>query len=276
MKRVAHFFDVRECPDLTALCGSFSTKQLQSPTRSTVPLIDLVYGGGSAWERFLRRLGAPADCAVAFELGVPSPKPKGNPSQTDAVFASSANVWAVEAKWTEPVDRQTVAQRISKPESDGGDPRLTVAGWLAHLQPHCRRSLCVDDFSDIIYQMVHRAASAAYLGHQRKLNPELVYLHFAPSPDRASASTEHYLRELERFHERLGKPSTLPFRVVEMPLSFNDAFKAIRGLDKRSPATAAHVKRALCAGALFTFGEPVMVSIGSVSSGCGPDLVPAP
>jgi hypothetical protein len=261
MSTAMHLFDTRSCADLAALCGSFSVKQLQSPTRSTVPLLDLVYNGGRAWEQFLHALGAPADCAVAFEFGVPSPKARGNPSQTDAVFASSSTVWAVEAKWTEPMDRQSVAKRISKRESDGGDPRLTVAGWLAHLQPHCLSPLRVEDFSDIIYQMVHRAASAAYLAEKRKLKAELIYLHFAPSPSPAAATTQHYVSELTRLHERLGRPATLPIRVVEMSLTHTEAFAAIKDLDKHSTATATRVKEALCTAPLFTFSEPTVISI---------------
>ncbi len=256
-----HSFDTRACANITDLCASFSTQQLQSPTRSTVPLIDLVYHHRPTWERFLKMLGAPLGCMVSFELGVPSPKARGNPSQTDAVFASDSSVWAIEAKWTEPIDRQTVAKRISKPEADGGDPRVTVGGWLSHLQPLCPKPLRVGDFGEIIYQMVHRAASAAYLAQKRNLKPELVYLHFVPSPRSDSATTEHYVSELTRLHERLARTPTLPISVVEMPLEYTEAFDAIKDLDKRSPATSQKVKQALCAGPVFRFGEPAMIRI---------------
>lgn len=261
MSNAIHSFNTRACPDLAALCSSFSVKQLQSPTRSTVPLIDLVYNGSAAWAQFLTALGAPRDCAVAFEFGVPSPKAGGNPSQTDAVFASASTVWAVEAKWTEPLDRQTVAVRIAKPETDGGDPRLTVAGWLKYLELVSTTPLHRDDFSDISYQMVHRAASAVWLAQSRQLKAELIYLHFAPSPDPKAATTAHYVAELTRLYQRLGRPGSLPIKVVEISLGYTREYEAIRGLDKHSPATSARVAAALCAGPLFTFSAPRVFAI---------------
>ncbi len=255
MKSGSHYFDTHGCKDSTALCSRFTGRRLQSPTRSTVPLLDLVLNNGLDWSRLLEKLGA-TDGAVHFEFGVPSPKPGGNASQTDALFASGSTVWAVEAKWTEGRDPQTIAKRISKPESDGADPRVTVTGWLAYLQPLTPHPLRLDDFRDIIYQMVHRAASAAYAAGQRNAKPELVYLHFVPSPDKASASTEHYIGELTRLHERLGRPKDFLFRVVQMPLTYTPAFLAIKDLDKHSPASRQRVREALCHGRLFTFGEP--------------------
>jgi hypothetical protein len=260
MIRPGYYFDSDPCADIAALCARFTGKRLQSPYRSTVPLIDLVHHHPAEWNGLLASLGAPSNGAVHFEFGVPAPKPGGNPSQTDVLFTSEETVWAVEAKWTEPIDAQTVAKRLAKPESDGGDPHVTVSGWFSHLQ-RFTQLLHVDDFADIIYQMVHRAASAAYVAHERNLKPELVYLHFAPSPLRSSASTGHYVSELARLHGRLGRPRDFLFRVVEMVLEPTAEFEAIKNLDKHSRTTSQAVRAALCQGPLFNFGTPSVTPI---------------
>lgn len=261
MTGAAYYFDTRDCADIAALCSHFTVKQLQSPTRSTVPLMDLVHNNQTEWNRLLEKLDVPVGCAVHFEFEVPSPKLRGNASQTDALFASASVLWAVEAKWTERRDRQTVTERISKPESDGADPRVTVNGWLTYLQRFASHPLRVDDFADVIYQMVHRAASAAYASAQRSRSPELVYLHFVPSPDPYSATTEHYIAELSRLHEGLGRPGNFPFRVAEMSLQYTSTFEAIKDMDKHSPVTSRQVREALCSGPLFTFGEAVVTQV---------------
>lgn len=251
-----YFFDTRSCADISSLCSRFTGKRLQSPTRSTLPLLDLVHNSRDAWHGLLQRLGAPSDGAIYFEFGVPSPKPGGNASQTDAVFLSDFTAWAVEAKWTEPRDNQTVTKRLSKPESDGADPRGTVSGWLAHLQPFASQPLLLEEMSGVIYQMLHRAASAAYIAAERKLDPALVYIHFVPSPDQRAATTAHYVAELLSLRERLDASAKFPFSVVEMPITNTPLFETIRDLDKHSPATSLQVKEALRSGPLFTFGEP--------------------
>jgi len=151
-----------------------------------------------------------------------------------------------------------VAKRISKPESDGADPRTTVDGWLKYLQPFTTRDLRVDDFLDVVYQVLHRAASACAVATDLQLSPHLVYLHFHPSPLESSATTDQYVSDLQHLYALLGNPSTLKITVVEMPLKPTAEFDAIKGLDKRDPGSAAVVKAALCKEPLFTFGSPII------------------
>ena len=105
--------------------------------------------------------------------------------------------------------------------------------------------------------MLHRAASACAVASARGCRPELVYLHFRPSPDRRSAATAQYVADLMHLRSLIGNAAGFPFRVVEMPLACTPEFAAIQGLDKRDPASAAQVKAALAGGPLFTFGTPV-------------------
>ena len=120
-------FDTDPMADFGELCERMAGKPLQSPYRSTVPLLSLVEYSRPRWGELLTSLDAPTDSATYFEYRVPSPKANGNPSQTDALIMSESKVWGIEAKWTEP-RYETVARRIRKPEADGADPRKTVEG----------------------------------------------------------------------------------------------------------------------------------------------------
>jgi hypothetical protein len=190
-----------------------------------------------------------------LEYGVPSPKHGGNPSQTDAMVISDKVVMAVEAKWTEP-RYETVAKRLSKLEADGADPRVTLNGWLQHLQPFATHRLQTGDFTDIVYQVLHRAASACAMATAHRCQPRLVYLHFYPSPLKNSATTDQYISDLGHLHTLLGSPAEVEFTVVEMRLHPTAAFEIIKNLNKRSPATSGQVSEALCSGPLFAFASP--------------------
>jgi hypothetical protein len=248
-------FNTRLSEDFPALCANFTGKALQSPYRSTVPLLDLVEHGNDTWRGLLATLGIPVDAPVHFEYCVPSPIPGGNPSQTDAVILSETDVWMIEAKWTEPPDKLTVEKRIIR-ESDKAIGVATIAGWLNHLQAYASHPLKPDDFRNVTYQIVHRAASACAVAKERESVPHVVYLHFDPSPLKNTAATAMYERDIAEFHALLGAPSGLTFDVVELPLCPEPAFEAIKDLDKHSPSTSTRVKEALCAGPLFSFGEP--------------------
>ena len=256
---MSYCFDKTAVADFRALLACLMGKALRSPFRSTVPLLSLMEHSPSDWGALLQAWGAPAHVAVHVEYGVASPKPGGNPSQTDAMLIAEGaiGVWAVEAKWTEPLDMKTVAKRISKPESDGAVPKVTVEGWLEHIRPYATDALELGAFGGVVYQMLHRAASACAVASARGCRPQLVYLHFCPSPDRRSAATAQYVADLMHLRSLIGNAAGFPFRVVKMPLACTPASVAIQGLDKREPASVAQVKAALAGGPLFTFGMPV-------------------
>jgi hypothetical protein len=231
MKQTQYAYDRETLADFAALCQQFTGKSLQSPFRSTVPLLSLVRHSQSAWRKLMVTLGAPADATVFFEYKVKSPKPRGRASQSDALVLSDSTVWAFEAKWTEPRDK-TVARRLSDPEQDGADPRLTLNGWLARLQPFALRPLHLDDFSTVVYQTLHRAASACTVAAEQNLRPELVYLHFHYSAKKQGASVDEYIQDLRHLHALLGDPPNFKFHVVELMVNPTEAFMRIENLPK--------------------------------------------
>ena len=261
MHRSKYCFDRKPLDGLMGLFQHMTGKALRSPYRSTVPLLSLVEQNRHAWQSVLTAVGAPIAGTVHFEYSVPSPKAKGNPSQTDAMLISNATVWAIEAKWTEP-RYETVEKRISKTEDDGADPRITVDGWLNYLRPFSSCTLSVDGFMGVVYQVLHRAASVCAVAAERKLAPHLVYLHFHPSPLQSSAKTAQYVSDLQDLYALIGNPSILKMTVVEMPLKPTAAFDAIKSLDKRAPESASLVKTALCKEPLFSFGSSRILTLG--------------
>jgi hypothetical protein len=118
MNSSRYCFDTEAVPDLVALCERFTGKSLQSPYRSTIPLLSLVEHSRKEWDALLKSWGAPTNATIHFEYRVASAKPGGNASQTDALLISGSTVWAIEAKWTEP-RYETVAKRLRRPEADG-------------------------------------------------------------------------------------------------------------------------------------------------------------
>ena len=260
MNKTKYYYNTTPMADFRSLCEQFTGKALQSPYRSTVPQLSLVGHSEADWNSLMYSLGAPDDASLHFEYCVPSPKLGGNPSQTDMMIFSESTVWAVESKWTEP-QYETVAERISKPEDDGADPRITVKGWLQHFRPFTTHDLRIEDFSGVVYQTLHRAASACAVATARKLCPEVVYLHFHPSPRKDTSTTAQYKADLTDLHGILGKPTRLTFSVVEMPMAPTPLFESIMNLDKNAPATSQLVLDALCQGALFVFGKPIITRI---------------
>lgn len=200
MNKAKYYYNTTPIADFRSLCKQFLGQPLRSPYRSTVPQLSLVGQRLEEWHSLQNALGAPHDAELHFEYGVPSPKAGGNPSQTDIMMISETTVWAIESKWTEPRDKKTVAQRISKPETDGADPRITVQGWLDHFKPFASHDLRIEDFMGVVYQTLHRVASACAVATAKKSRPEVVYLHFHPSPRKDSATTAQYEADLIDLH----------------------------------------------------------------------------
>jgi hypothetical protein len=260
MTEASLFYDKREFREFPALCDNFTGKALQSPYRSTVPLLSLVHHHPAEWHSLLSRLGVSEVTRTHFEYAVASAKLGGNPSQTDAMLFSQSLVCGIEAKWTEP-RYESVRARLARPESDGGDPSITVEGWVRHLRPYGHGDLKVDEVEDVVYQVLHRAASIGATATAHRLRPALVYLHFHPSPLKSSATTEGYVEDLRRLRCAMGEATSFAMQVVEMPIEALPAFEAIQNLDKRAPSSAAKVRSAICAAPLFVFGEPRLFTV---------------
>ncbi len=204
----------------------YSTKEFHSPTRSTVPMLSMLIHQRATFNVIFTDLGMPAESDVYLEYTVRQELGRGNASHTDAMLISGDNALAIEAKWTEPM-YDCVRKWISKGK-DEANRRLVLDGWLQLLQQRVDKKLTPTDFESSIYQMVHRAASAAAAGK----NPKLAYLLFKPSPDPRAATTNAIKNQLALLWSALGSPSNFPFYVVEITLTEEEAYQPLKLLPK--------------------------------------------
>jgi hypothetical protein len=205
----------------------------------------------------LRHMGMPEDCNLHLEYKVKPPKGIGTASHTDLMVISGEASLAVEAKWTE--SRYDTVSKWLKKGSHYKNRNDVVNGWLSLLQKHAMHELNIKDFSDAIYQTVHRAASAC--ANCKK--PKMAYLVFKLFSDTGTAIIQRIQTDLKQLHDLLGSPSTFPFYVLEVHMSPTAAFKAIEKLPKGDRATAQQVSAALLGNnRLFSFEKLCVTRIG--------------
>lgn len=257
------FFNTEEQQGIDSLIAKFGSGAFASPYRSTVPLISLVKDDYPLFDEIVRACARDAALAVHFEYQVKPAGVDANASHTDAmVYTPHAGV-AVEAKWTEPryeavptrfLNRVAQLSRLHPGKTAEHElaQKAVIEAWLNMLRPFSGRHIELDEASGIVYQMVHRAASAAASSQ----SPHLVYLHFEPSPRKGAATAKQYMDDLRALHELIGSPSGFPFYVVSLPTKPTAAFGEIEGLPKGTKDTDLRVRRALASSRLFEFGTP--------------------
>lgn len=257
------FYKGQQLSSIDEALGCYPQDEFASPTRSTVALVSLLKHGESLWNRITESLGTADDsCEVHLEYQVKSPRGRGKPSHTDIMLIQGNRSVAIECKWTEP-RYETVANWLTQGESPA-NRREVMSGWLSLLQPYAHNKLQLDQFSEAVYQTVHRAASACVAGRI----PALAYIQFRPLPN--GAEVHSTLRgDLDHLYTLLGAPEQFPSWRVEVTLKPTEGFEHIRNLTKGLPATAQAVRKALCDGALFKFEDfrlhPIVGGRGKLS-----------
>jgi hypothetical protein len=225
----------------------YGDREFKSKTRSTVTLLDLLIHSRPVFDAIVRHVGFPEQHDLHLEYMVGPLRGKGKASHTDVMLLHGRHSLAVEAKWTEPM-YETVGKWFGR----GSANKTAVRdGWIEQLGVRYSQ-----EFDSVIYQMLHRAASAAHAG----TSPQLAYLLFKPSPDQRSATTEAITRELERLWGLLSE-RRFPFHVVEVGLEPLPAFNALP--KAKTDATDDVVRYALQGDKpLFQFGPITVRQVG--------------
>ena len=165
---------------------------------------------------------------------------------------------AIEGKWTEPM-YAAVKDWPKKGATKTPNQKAVLEGWLNVLGKRLGKTFDVADFGETIYQMVHRAASAASVGER----PRLAYFLFKPSPDKRAAKPDDIFNKLTDLWNRLGKPATFLFHVVEIETIPLEAYGPLRLAVKGKETTADAVRAALLdSRPLFHFGDYRLRRIG--------------
>jgi hypothetical protein len=257
------YYNKTPIDSLDVLLSNFKGKALRSPMRSTVPLLDMALHAESHLASVVGKCGAEPESQLRFEYEARSGSESARPSQTDLMVLGNSRAVAVEAKWTES-PYESVARRLLRRTKlrrkdrsvealalDREHQEAEVRAWLAILQPLAYEPLTTADMAGVVYQMIHRAASAVATG----LSPSLVYLHFDDTESQLGASSGIYKADLARLYQKLGRPSGFRFYVAKQPIRRTAVFRTIEGLSRTLSSTRSAVCEAIKAGPLFTYGE---------------------
>ena len=189
-----------------ALLDRYSDQEFDSPTRSTIPLLEYWRSPEQRMRELTAALGVPLPPRVQlnFEHMVFPPRGRGNPSYTDLMAISPGLAIAIEAKWTEP--RYEVVEEWL---GDSTNRAEVLRGWCDLLEQRAANPILEGDLHGLPYQMVHRAASAC---HQRDVSScWLVYLVFETTAKERS----EYLADLAHLRDVLGSRSSLGIALAE-------------------------------------------------------------
>lgn len=234
----------------------YAADEFRSPTRSTVALLSLLMHRPELLQPVLKQAGCTGKMGMHLEYQMPVRKGIGNPSHTDLMVRAAGGTLAIEAKWTEP-RYESVEKWFSKGKSRQ-NKELVLRGWLEMIQPYASKRLTIDGVSSLVYQMIHRTASACAEAD----NASLAYLHFHAHGPAEPKNVAHAREDLQNLWLALGKPAKLPIYFVPVGMRPTPAYNKIAGLKKGLPETGDAVKRALRGAPLFDFEKPKMERIG--------------
>lgn len=254
-------FDMDLIQSVDAVIEKYNSGEFASPSRSTVPLLSWLKHEQDVFGELLQDLGMPQSCTLHLEYKVAPPKGKGKPSHTDIMIKSGDFALAIEAKWTEPRYETVGEWKVKGLDRQNRNDVLT--GWLDLLQRHSQRTLHVEDFNDVVYQMLHRAASACATGNCK---PKMAYLLFKPSPDTRTADTNTIRTDLDHLWRLLNCPPSFPFYLIEVNMTVTTAFKVIASLQKANEDTTRQVCATLRGSErLFNFEKYCVKRVGENS-----------
>lgn len=239
----------------------YGTKEFESPTRSTIPMLSMLKHAPGAFSEIVAQLDtSPDNYDLYLEYKVRPPKGRGKASHTDVMLLSGDTALAIEAKWTEPM-YETVYEWLGS-EAPQPNRQQVLEGWLSLLQRHSATELNPLDFSKCTYQMVHRAASAAAAGSSARM----AYLLFKPSANSQTATSETIFSQLNQLWALIGKPQSFPFFVVEVTIEPTAEFESIRHLPKSQKDTSDAVTAALLDDEpLFEFPSNTIKRVGEAT-----------
>lgn len=239
------YFDRKPILDVNQSLELYNEKEFSSPTRSTILFLSLLKDDENLFIRIMSEIGLSGNPEVHLEYKVYPTHEKKGASQTDAMVITEKDILAIEAKWTEP-RYNSVKKWLHQGRYLNRRERV-IKGWLTLLEEQCSKAFNVDEFLDVPYQMVHRAASAC----STDKTPKLAYLQFLPLIDNSSKS--EIINDLTNLWHLLGYPDIFPFYYIEVDIETSQSYNLIKNLPKKSMSTRNEVIASLVKGNLFYF-----------------------
>jgi hypothetical protein len=232
-------------PHWAAIVAALDDADLDSPRRSTVPLVAYWRDPIARLTWLRERLGFPSvsRASVSFEHPVRPRLGRGKPSYTDLMILAPATVIAIEGKYTEPT-YETVRAWLREPRDQNRCEVLR--GWLDMLDKATGAALATDVVLHLPYQLVHRAASACFSDAVQRA---VIYQVFDVT------QRERYLDEL-RHLRALVKTPALKLAVLSTPATPTERYSPLLARwDAGERKMAREVRAALLDGQAFTFAE---------------------
>ncbi|MHC9542905.1 MAG: hypothetical protein AB9903_25615 [Vulcanimicrobiota bacterium] len=247
---MALYYDKTPIPNINAAIPMYRINTFKSPTRSTIPLLELLKN-----MQFMNQilqgleLNINSNMDLHLEYHVKPPIQRSQASQTDLMVISGQSSLAIEAKWTEHLG-PTVESWLNK----GCNPSVFYH-WLGLLQKYSQNKLTSANLSNVINQMLHRAASACHVANTLNGAPKMAYLVFVASLVPRATSAQKVFNALSTLNNLLGKPQNFPFYLIEVEMSPTAHFNTIKPLPKNVAETGIAVTNALGNGPLFNFTQ---------------------
>lgn len=232
-------------PDWRALVTAIGDADLNSPRRSTVPLVAYWQDPIVQLTSLQNRLGFPpvAQASFSFEYPVSPRLGRGKPSYTDLMVLAPATAIAVEGKYTEPA-YERVREWLHVPRDQNRCDVLR--GWLDMLDEVTGAALTIDAVLHLPYQLVHRAASACFPSATHRA---VIYQLFD------TTHCQRYLEELCQLRALVNTPA-LKLGVLATPTAPTERYsRLLARWDAGGRNMAREVRSALLDGQTFAFKE---------------------
>lgn len=121
-------------------------------------------------------------CRLYFEYPVPSRDGKGKASMTDLMILTQTHAIAVEAKYTEVMEKyETIGEwlKVGEKHNSLNNRKDVLQGWWAYIREiKCTTAESIEQLSDyesIPYQLLHRIASACYTAKEKGKMAAVIY-----------------------------------------------------------------------------------------------------
>ena len=235
------------------LIHSMADKEFASLTRSTLSVLCF-------WREREARIGevlqeldfdGSSDAHLSFEYTVPS---LGNnpPSFTDVMYLSRRTCIGFEGKYTER-RYKTVGNWLG--EQPSTNRRNVLRHWIEMIKPFSAACLDPVDFSDVVYQMLHRLASVCY---RRDPDADQVALVYQVFVDGAEPHVDYAtdLRELNRLVSPSGA-LRMALQIIEQVPTGAYRDLQVQFTDNRSDPMS--VRRALLKNSFYEFSARPLI-----------------
>jgi hypothetical protein len=237
--------------DWQSLIESLNDADLDSPRRSTVPLLAYWQDPIGRLDRLRNQLGFPNTDPVkfSFEHAVDVVRGRGKPSYTDLMILAPSIAIAIEGKFTEPPYEEVGLWLREPPEENR---RHVLDGWLDLLGSATGVQLKVDSILELPYQLIHRAASAC---KQNAIHMAVIYQIFSPE------NHDYYVENLKKLRKLL-PGDALKLAVLDTPATPSDSYDSLMKFwDGGKREMAQEVRAVLLGGHTFSFPETVFVPL---------------